>query len=68
MQPEVLLMDEPFAALDAQTRMRMQRLILSVSQKLKPAIVFVTHDIEEALIIADKIIFSAQDPDESSGR
>lgn len=62
MQPEVLLMDEPFAALDAQTRMRMQQLLLSVSQKLKPAIVFVTHDIEEALIIADRIYLLSPRP------
>lgn len=62
MRPEVLLMDEPFAALDAQTRMRMQQLLLTISQRLRPAIVFVTHDIEEALIIADRIYLLSPRP------
>ena len=55
MQPEALLMDEPFAALDAQTRMQMQQLLLSLSRQFHPAIFFITHDIEEALFLADRI-------------
>ena len=58
----VLLMDEPFGALDAQTRLTMQELLLTVWQKLKPTIVFVTHDIDEALFLSDKIYVMSARP------
>lgn len=54
-QPEVLLMDEPFGALDAQTRATMQQLLLSISQDLHPTILFVTHDVDEALFLGDQV-------------
>ncbi|HEY9692275.1 MAG TPA: ABC transporter ATP-binding protein [Oculatellaceae cyanobacterium] len=54
--PSVLLMDEPFAALDAQTRHMMQELLLSMWSDLKPTVIFVTHDIEEAIFLSDRIL------------
>jgi NitT/TauT family transport system ATP-binding protein len=55
MQPRALLMDEPFGALDAQTRLSMQQLLLEVSQNLKTTVLFVTHDIDEAILLADRV-------------
>lgn len=58
----VLLMDEPFGALDAQTRLTMQELLLSVWQQLKPTIIFVTHDIDEAIFLASTIYVMSARP------
>jgi len=55
-QPQVLLLDEPFGALDEITRADMQRLLLSVVRETRAATVLVTHDIDEALILSDRIV------------
>ena len=54
-EPEVMLMDEPFAALDAQTRIAMQMLLLNVWERLRTTILFITHDIDEAVFLGDRI-------------
>lgn len=60
--PEVLLMDEPFSALDPQTRADMQLLIRQIWQIEKPTIMFVTHDIEEAIFLSSKIYVLTSTP------
>lgn len=61
-EPDVLLLDEPFAALDALTRLRMQDLLLHVRQLHSQTVVLVTHDIDEALYLADRVIILGDTP------
>jgi len=60
--PSVLLMDEPFGALDAQTRLSMQGLLLGLWEKRQSSVLFVTHDVDEALILADVIYIMSAGP------
>jgi NitT/TauT family transport system ATP-binding protein len=63
-QPRILLMDEPFGALDAQTRCRMQAHLLEIWRKIDITIVFITHDLEEAIFLADRILVLSAHPGE----
>ncbi|HVR89290.1 MAG TPA: ABC transporter ATP-binding protein, partial [Candidatus Limnocylindria bacterium] len=60
--PEVLLLDEPFAALDAQTREMMQLELLKIWSKTKKTALFITHDIKEAIYLADRVIVFTKRP------
>lgn len=55
-EPKILLMDEPFAALDAQSRVKMQDILLKVTRAERRTVVFVTHSIEEALFLSDRVV------------
>ena len=61
-KPEMLLMDEPFGALDAQTRLLCQDLLLDVWRDERPTILFITHDIDEAILLADTVSIMSRRP------
>jgi NitT/TauT family transport system ATP-binding protein len=61
-QPVMLLMDEPFGALDAQTRLLLQELLLDVWRKESSTILFITHDIDEAILLADNVYIMSRRP------
>lgn len=60
--PELLLLDEPFASVDAQTRMDLQDLVMGICQELKLSTLLVTHDIDEAVFMADRIVVLSTRP------
>jgi len=60
--PRILLMDEPFSALDVQTRAIMSNELLTLWELTRPAVVFVTHDLEEAIALADKVVVMTAGP------
>lgn len=60
--PEVLLMDEPFAALDEQNKFILQEELLSIWQETKKTVIFITHSIDEALLLSDKIMLMSSQP------
>jgi NitT/TauT family transport system ATP-binding protein len=61
-QPRILLMDEPFSALDVQTRQLMQDELLRLWQGTGAAVIFVTHDLEEAIALADRVVVMTASP------
>lgn len=61
-EPDVLLMDEPFGALDAQTRVVMQELLADISKKTGTTILFITHDIDEAVLLGDRVYVMSRRP------
>jgi sulfonate transport system ATP-binding protein len=55
-EPQLLLLDEPFAALDALTRIKMQRLVKHLIERHQPGVLLVTHDVDEAIALADRAL------------
>jgi len=62
LQPEVLLMDEPFAALDVLTKERLQQDFLNIWQATRMTVIFVTHDLEEALFLSQRVVVMSRNP------
>lgn len=61
-RPEVLLMDEPFGALDAQTRLQMQEMLSELWGEYRMTVVFVTHDVDEAILLSDRVLIMSRRP------
>lgn len=60
--PRCVLMDEPFAALDAQTRIRVQKEFLALWESERPTVLFVTHDLDEAILLSDRVLLMSRGP------
>jgi NitT/TauT family transport system ATP-binding protein len=60
--PSLLLMDEPFSALDVQTRLTLQEELLSLWEQSRKSVIFVTHDVEEAILLSDRVLVLGQRP------
>ena len=62
MQPKVMLMDEPFGALDAMTRANLQDSVMQIQKELNTTVVLITHDVDEAVLMSDKIVMMSNGP------
>lgn len=67
MQPEILLMDEPFGALDALTRAHMQDSLMEIQQELNNTVIMITHDVDEAVLLSDRIVMMTNGPEATIG-
>ena len=66
-EPQILLMDEPFGALDVQTKAIMQTELLGLWEQLRPSVLFITHDLDEAVALADRVLIMTQRPGVDQG-
>jgi len=62
MEPKVLLLDEPFGALDALTRAHLQDSVMAIHQKLSNTVLMITHDVDEAVLLSDRIVMMTNGP------
>ncbi|MDP1540136.1 MAG: ABC transporter ATP-binding protein [Moraxellaceae bacterium] len=67
MQPRVLLMDEPFGALDALTRAHLQDTLMEIQRDLKNTVIMITHDVDEAVLLSDRIVMMTNGPSATVG-
>ena len=68
MEPKVLLMDEPFGALDTLTRARLQDTLMEIHGRLENTVLMVTHDVDEAVLLSDRIVMMSNGPSATIGR
>ncbi len=68
MEPKVLLMDEPFGALDALTRASLQDSLMQIQQRLGSTVIMVTHDVDEAVLLSDRIVMMTNGPAATIGQ
>ncbi len=66
-RPEVLLMDEPFGALDSLTRANLQEHLMRIQQKVKNTVIIITHDIDEAVLLSDRVVMMTNGPSATIG-
>jgi nitrate/nitrite transport system ATP-binding protein len=62
MEPKILLLDEPFGALDALTRAHLQEAVMDIHARLKNTMIMITHDVDEAVLLADRIVMMTNGP------
>jgi len=68
MEPKVLLMDEPFGALDALTRAHMQDTLIEIQARLNNTVIMITHDVDEAVLLSDRIVMMTNGPEATIGQ